>query len=253
MNILPVFAAVYCRTWFKVARRPVILLLSLVQPLIWMSFFGFLFNRFALGQLPAGLPYLDFLLPGVCGMTVLLGASQSGIGLIRDLQTGFWERMLGTPASRLGLLLGKVAADVSRLLVQASVVALLGVVLGVRFHIGAPLLLGSMYLAVFATGYCCLSCWIALHTRSQESMSAFVHITNMPIFFTSTALVPVKQMPVWLETIAVWNPLTLAVESLRHAMFLGSAPEHVASLGLMTVLAMAMFGFAAGSLQRTGD
>lgn len=249
MNASPVFVAVFHRTWLKVARRPVVLLLSFIQPLIWMSFFGFLFQRFPLGQHPQ-MSYLDFLLPGVCGMTVLLGASQSGISLIRDLQTGFLERMLATHASRVGLLLGKVAADVSRLLVQAVLVALLGLLLGVRFHLAAPLLLAGLYLALFATGYCCLSCWIALETRSQESMSAFVHLANMPILFTSTALVPVKQMPAWLEAIAIWNPLTLAVEPLRNAMFLDSAAGSIASLGFLALLAAALFTLAARPLLR---
>ena len=183
-------------------------------------------------------------------MTVLLGASQSGISLIRDLQTGLLERMLATQASRLGLLFGKVAADVSRLLVQAVLVSLLGVLLGVRFQLGGSLLLAGLYLALFGAGYCCLSCWIALETRSQESMSAFVHVANMPIFFTSTALVTAKQMPPWLEAIAVWNPLTLAVEPLRNAMFAGSAASSVASLGLLALLAAALFGMAACALQR---
>ena len=250
MNVSPVFVAVFLRTWLKVVRRPVVLLLSFVQPLIWMSFFGFLFQRFPLGRWHPHMSYLDFLLPGVCGMTVLLGASQSGIGLIRDLQTGFLDRMLATQANRVELLLGKVTADVSRQLVQAVVVVFLGVLLGVRFHLSPALLLAALYLVLFGAGYCCLSCWIALATRSQESMSAFVHVANMPVSFTSTALVLVKQMPAWLESIAVWNPLTLAVETLRNAMFFGELHWSIVSLGLLTFLVVALFGLAARALER---
>ena len=60
MNVI---GAVYKRTWIKIARRPVVLLLSFVQPLIWMTFFGFLFHRFALGPLEGKVSYLDFLMP----------------------------------------------------------------------------------------------------------------------------------------------------------------------------------------------
>lgn len=248
MNQWPVFSSVFYRTWLKVVRRPVVLLLSLVQPLIWMSFFGFLFQRFPLGQLHQ-MSYLDFLVPGICGMTVLLGASQSGIGLIRDLQTGFLERMLTTQAGRVWLLFGKVAADVSRLVVQVVLVALLGVLLGVRFDVTVSLWVAGLYLILFGVGYCCLSCWIALKTQSQESMSAFVHVANMPIFFTSTALVPAKQMPPWLDTIAGCNPLTLAVEPLRNAMFVDSAAWNMGSLGLLVLWAGALFGLATHALR----
>ena len=106
MNWFSSFYSIFFRTWLKVLRRPVILLLSFLQPLIWMSFFGFLFQRFPLGEMPAGVRYIDFLVPGICVMTVLIGASQSGIGLIRDMQTGFLDRMLYSPANNLAMLAG---------------------------------------------------------------------------------------------------------------------------------------------------
>ena len=93
------------RTWSKTLRRPVPLTFSLVQPLFWMLIFGFLFHRFSLGPAYAGLSYLDFLLPGVAAMTVLFGASQAGIELVRDLQTGFAQRMSGA-TSHPGWMLG---------------------------------------------------------------------------------------------------------------------------------------------------
>lgn len=245
------FAVVFRRTWRKIARRPRLLLLSLVQPLLWMTFFGFLFQRVAAGELPGELSYVAFLLPGLCAMTVLVGASQSGIGLIRDMQTGLWERMLDTPASRGALLGGKIAADATRLLGHALVVAALGVALGVRFELDAALLPALGVLLLFAIAYCALSCTIALRTRNQESLSAFVHLANMPIFFTSTALVPVKKMPPWLEAVAGHNPLTGVVEALRSAMF-GLPFEASGALWSMLVAAVASLTWVAHSMRGHG-
>ena len=92
MPVIHVLRETVLRTWLKTLRRPVLLTFSLVQPLLWMLIFGFLFQRFALDP-GAGRPYLDFLLPGVCAMTVLFGASPAGIMVVRDLQTGFLQRM----------------------------------------------------------------------------------------------------------------------------------------------------------------
>src|SRR5215813_13228164 len=100
--------------------------------MIWMLFFGFLFQRYPIEWFGAEIRYLDFLLPGICAMTVLFGTSQSGIELIRDMQTNFLGRLLSTPASRRVLLLGKLAADVSRVLMQASIVFVLGILIGGR-------------------------------------------------------------------------------------------------------------------------
>ena len=250
MNAFWIMRAMFVRTWLKVIRRPVILLLSFVQPLIWMLFFGFLFHRFGLGDFPDQVSYLDFLMPGVCAMTLLLGASQSGIGFIRDIQTEFLERLLATPASRGCLLFGKLAADVSRLILQAAVVCVLGILLGARVHPAAgPVILAILCLTLFGVAYASLSCFIALKTRAQESMATFVHVVNMPLFFTSTALVPSKQMPSWLESIAVWNPLTLAVDTLREALLFGTVGNIAPRLAALAILAVVLFGLAALSMK----
>lgn len=231
------FLSIFRRTWLKVWRRPAILLLSFMQPLIWMSFFGFLFQRFPLGEMPEGVRYIDFLVPGICAMTVLVGASQSGIGFIRDMNTGFLDRLLYSPANNLAMLTGKLSADVLRLLIQAFGVALIGLLIGARFQVDVVgLLYGLGSLVVFACGYSMMSCWVALLTRRQETMASFVHLVNMPIFFTSTALVPAKQMPSWLQTIAAWNPLSLVVEPLRASMVYGDSEVEISSLAILTVL-----------------
>jgi len=244
------FSAVFFRTWLKIARRPVVLLLSFVQPIIWMSFCGFLFQRFPVEPFQPGITYLDYLLPGVCGMTVLFGASQAGISLIRDFQVGMLDRMLASAASRAFMLTGKIAADLSRLLIQAIVVAMLGMLLGARFELSTALLLGGLYLGLFGAAYCCLSCLIALATRSQESMAALIHVANMPLLFTSTALVPARQMPGWLQEIAMWNPLTLAIDPLRSAMLFGTPEWNGTTFVILFCWTVSLFALALFAFQR---
>jgi ABC-2 type transport system permease protein len=233
------------RSWLKTIRRPVLLTFSFVQPLFWMLIFGFLFHRFTLGSAYAGLSYLDFLLPGICAMTVLFGASQAGIAIVHDLQTGFLQRMVRSTMHPVWILTGKTVAEVTRLLLQAFVVALLGVALGARLRIDPlALLVALVALALFALAYASLSCWVALETKAQESMAIFVHIVNIPLLFTSTALVPASQMPTWLETLARWNPLSLVANTLREALLLGQMPD---AANLLPLLAIGTFFFALAS------
>lgn len=237
--ILHIVSQSALRAWRKTLRRPVPLTFSFVQPLFWMLIFGFLFHRFTLGPAYDGFSYLDFLLPGVCAMTVLFGASQAGINVVRDIQIGFLQRMVRSTPAPAAIMAGTATAEITRLLGQACVVALLGVALGSRPDPDIPsLLLAALELALFALGYASLSCWIALKTRAQESMAVFVHLVNMPLLFTSTALVPSRQMPPWLETIAAWNPLTLVANALREAMLLHRAPDpaHLFPLALFGIL-----------------
>ncbi len=241
------------RTWRKTLRRPVPLTFSFVQPLFWMLIFGFLFHRFSLGQAYVGLSYLDFILPGICTMTVLLGASQAGISLVRDIQMGFLQRMIRASAHPSWVLAGKVLAEVVRLLAQACIVALLGIALGAHLHIApAALPVAVIGLALFAFAYASLSCWIALKTRAQESMAAFVHVVNMPLLFTSTALVPSRQMPEWLAAISRWNPVTLVANGLREALILDRMPDPVMLLPLLGI-GMSIFALAAWEMARAAD
>ena len=238
------------RTWTKTFRRPVLLTFSFAQPLMWMLFFGFLFDRYELVDFPEGTRYVDFLAPGVCVMTVLFGASQSGIGWIRDLQVGFLARMLQTPASPWAMLAGKVFADVARLLIQALLVLVLALAVGARLDPDPRLLgLGFGALALFAIAFSCLSSAIAFWTRAQESMAIFVHLVNMPLLFTSSALVPGKQMPDWLAQVAAWNPLTLAVDAWRSAV-LGHGSIELLDLAPLALLAAFLFVLAGRAMQR---
>jgi ABC-2 type transport system permease protein len=218
------FGAMARRTWAKVLHRPVVLVFSLAQPLMWMVFFGFLFQRYSVGD--SGAAYRDYLLPGICAMTVLFGASQCGVALIRDVQSGFLARMLATPAPVAALMAGKVAADVARLMAQAAVVAAVGALVGAHLHPRLLPLASSLILAVaFAWAYASFSCWLALKTRSQEVMGVFIQAANMPILFTSTALVPSRHMPAWLSACARANPLSTVADGLRAgASGLGTGP-----------------------------
>ncbi len=249
---IAISVAVFKRTWLKTLRRPVALTFSLVQPLMWMLFFGFLFQRYALDDLPENIRYLDFLVPGICAMTVLFGASQSGIELIRDMQNRFLGRILSTPASKPMIMLGKISADVSRLMIQALLVLCLGVLVGANLQFSMlSLLMMLSSLLLFAIAFCSLSCWIALKARSQENMATFVHIVNMPMLFTSTALVPHKQMPDWLATIAHFNPLSLVVNNGRAALLLGDTSAILPSLLPLLIIAVLLFLLVTHTLRRT--
>ncbi len=246
-----VAAALSRRTWSKALRRPVVLSFSLVQPMLWMLLFGFLFERYRIEGLD-NIRYLDFLIPGICAMTVLFGASQSGIELIRDMQTHFLGRLLSTPANRNALLFGKLAADVSRLLVQATVVFFLGLLIGGRVSPSpSGLVLAVISLGLFGFAFASLSCIIALVTRAPEGMAVFVHVVNMPLLFTSSAFVPSRQMPRLLASVSQFNPLTLTVGALRGALLFGQTPPFVSSVVPLAALALVAFSAAAAALKRT--
>ncbi len=235
------FGRMFLRTLRKTARRPVALTFSFVQPLVWMTCFGFLFHRYRIERLSGEAGYLTFLVPGVSAMSILFGASQSGIELIRDLQTGFLQRLLLTPTSTYVLLTGKLTADVSRLLLQAAAIVGLGLALGARPSPSlGGLLVAAVALAAFGLLLSAISCTVAMLARSPEGMATYVHLVNMPLLFTSTALVPERHLPAALSAVSAFNPLSLTVGTWRAALVFGEQPPLAPVLALLTAAGLAL-------------
>lgn len=240
------------RSLVAAIRRPVVLTFSLVQPMLWMTLFGFLFERSVSLPGEVEVDYLTFVAPGIATMTLLFGTSQAGISLVRDHQSGMLGRMIGTRTPAAVQLVGKLVGDGLRLTVQATIVLLLGRLLGADLELhaaGIPAALASLVSLVVAL--CSTSCVLATLARQPELMGAYVHVVNMPLLFTSSALLPRRNLPEWLLPIASNNPLTIAAESFR-SVFLGSEAPSMLSLSLQAAFALATFSLACVTLARAG-
>ena len=122
---------------------------------------------------------------------------------------------------------------------------MLGLVVGAKLHLTlAGLVAPLLALGLFAIAFCSLSCLVAMKTGAPESMATFVHLVNMPLLFTSSALVPARQMPYWLAAISRVNPLTLAVDATRDALLLGEFGSLRLALMLLAAVAIVLLAVA---------
>ena len=108
-----------------------------------------------------------------------------------------------------------------------------------------------VYTDIAYESFCAISSAIALLTRRNEAMASFVHFINMPLLFTSSVLVPVRQMPAWLEQIASFNPLTHVADSLRAALLPGWQETPLWHDGLLLGLTIVSFLFVYLALQHS--
>ncbi len=119
-------------------RQPAWLIIGLIQPILYLVFFGPLLTKVASGGLPgfpAGNSY-SFFVPGLLIQLGLFGAAFVGFAIIADWRAGVIERFRVTPVSRLALLSGRVLRDVLTLLVQAIILVLAGLAFGMRAPVG---------------------------------------------------------------------------------------------------------------------
>jgi ABC-2 type transport system permease protein len=196
-----------------------------VQPVLWLVIFGETFDH--LRVIPTGgVPYLDYLAPGILAQSALFVAIFYGIQIIWERDAGVLAKLMVTPTPRAALVAGKAFAAGVRALVQAIAVVVLSALLGVSLR-ADPVRLAAVAVTVVlgSAFFCCLSIIIAGLVLSREQVMGIGQLIMMPLFFASNALYPVSLMPPWLRAINHVNPLSYEIDALR-GLLLGT-PAHL--------------------------
>lgn len=198
------------------ARQPQLLVLATVQPVIFVLLFVYVFGGAIGTTLPQGIEYVDFLLPGVFVQTVILGATQTAVGLASDLELGVIDRIRSMPAAQGAVLAARACADLVRNLWTVAVMVTVGYALGFRFTEGVLAALAAVAV-VLALGFAMswIFAFLAMVTNSAESAQAVGSIAIFPLVFASSVFVPVATFPGWLEAFAAHSPVTSAANATR--------------------------------------
>src|SRR5215470_13557362 len=187
-----------------------------IQPALWLLIFGETFNRIHAIPVPGGVPYLDYLAPGILAQSALFIAIFYGIQIIWERDAGVLTKLMVTPTPRAALITGKAFAAGVRSIAQAVVIVVLSAVLGVALTLNPLKLLGVAVVVVLGSAFfSCLSMSIAGVALSRDRLMGIGQAITMPLFFSSNALYPEKLMPGWLQAISKVNPLSYEVSALR--------------------------------------
>ncbi len=222
MNIIVDTWYLFVRNLRNSFRVPFIWVMALVQPLIWLLLFSQLFKNIA--NMP-GFPYdnyLAYLAPGIILMTSLFGAIFSGMGTLVDIDLGYLDKMLVTPVSRNAIMLGRMGGDVVRVVIQAIIIVLIALAMGVGFTTGfAGFITAILLIALLVIGFAGLSNILALRIRDHQLFIMVINFLALPLVFLSDAMMPMEMLPSWLQTVAKYNPITYAADGIRTLMNTG--------------------------------
>ncbi|WP_248515901.1 ABC transporter permease [Salinarchaeum laminariae] len=221
----------------KAVRNPFVLVVSLVQPIIFLVLFTEVFGNVAGGAVNQGIPginYETFLVPAIAIQVALAAAITSGIGLVNDIENGMFEKVLVTPMNRTAVFLGKTAAEVFRIAIQIGIILVLGVLLGAEIVSGFAGAIGIIAIGVlFSLWFVAFSNALAILTRDQESTIIGANLLQFPLLFLSSAFLPLDALPGWIQTFARLNPVTYGVDAARSLML---------DRDVMTVIEVSWFG-----------
>jgi ABC-2 type transport system permease protein len=195
------------RNLVTLTRVPTVFVFELVQPVMFVLLFRYIYAN-NIANL-AGLPYVQFLMPGIFVQNAIFGATTTAIGLADDLKKGIIDRFRSLPMARSAVLVGRTTFDLAKNLLLVAIVIVIGYLVGFRFQNGLGNALG-LVLLVSAVGFTFswISACIGLALKEVEAVQAASFTWIFPVVFVSSAFVPVAGMTSFLQVVARNNPVT---------------------------------------------
>jgi len=256
------FITIYWRDMIRFVRFKTLLVSSLLQPALWLAFFGIAMSS-SFDTLMAGMPvlpgvpnvgYLTFMGAGIIAMTTLFTSLFGGIVILFDKNWGLMREILASPMNRNHIIFGIGLSGVTKSFIQAIIIMVFGILIGAAFFSGfTPLeiLIGVAgilaFVGMFALGFLFLSAAIAISMESPEGLQGVTTLLTMPIFFASNALYPTDAFPEFLKILSMYNPMTLLITGIRYFAIgpdfiaLGKHYQYTQSDILVSYLGLAFF------------
>ena len=200
----------------KYSRSRAQIVASLGQPLLYLLVLGFglgpVFQKSGNGS------YLQFVAPGVIGMTVLFTSVFSGIALLFDRQFGFLKETLVAPVPRIRIMIGRTLGGATVAMLQGTLIFVVCLIAGFRPVSLATIPLGFVFMALIAIVFAALGTAIGSGLQDMQGFQLIMNFLVLPIFFLSGALFPLTNIPKALAFITRLDPLSYGVDGLRGAL-----------------------------------
>jgi ABC-2 type transport system permease protein len=224
----------------RYSRSRAMIVASLGQPILYLVALGFglgpVFEKAGQGS------YLQFVAPGVIGMSVLFTSIFSGIGLLWDRQFGFLKETLVAPVPRLQIMVGRTLGGATIAMIQGILVLIICLIAGFRPAFASTLPEAVLFMGLICVVFAALGTAIGSTLQNMQGFQLIMNFLVMPIFFLSGALFPLNNLPIALDVITKIDPLTYGIDGLRGA-FLGTS--HFALITNVSVLCAVAAAFMA--------
>ena len=237
------------RNLVRLPRSPDLLLAFTVQPIMFVLLFRYVFG----GAINThGIPYVEFLIPGIIVQNIAFGGFVTALGLNEDVHKGLIDRFRSLPMARAAVLAGRTLSDVVTNLLSICVLVVTGLIIGFSFHAGAlDVIAGFGILLIFGYAFSWVFALVGLLVSSPESANSAGFIAVFPLTFISSAFVPVQSMPSALRAFANVNPFTIVVDAMRHLWIGTPAGNYVWGAVVWALVIIAVFApLAVGRYRR---
>jgi len=221
---------------------------SLGQPLLYLLVLGFgmgpVFQKAGNGD------YIQFVAPGVIGMSVLFTSVFSGIGLLWDRQFGFLKETLVAPVPRITVMIGKTLGGATVATIQGLIVLLICLIAGFRPVNWLLLPVALFFMILTAVVFAGLGVAIGSRLQDIQGMQLIMNFLVLPIYFLSGALFPLRGLPSVLSFFTRIDPLSYGVDALRNVLMGSSEFTLVLNTAVLCISALIFVGLGSYSFSK---
>lgn len=232
----------------RYVRSRVQIVVSLGQPCLYLLALGFglgpVFRQAGQGS------YLQFMAPGVVGMTVLFSSVFSGIAMLWDRQFGFLKETLVAPVSRLQIMIGRTLGGATVAILQGTLILVICLIAGFRPQHWLAVAFAFLFVVMIAIVFAAMGTAIGSVIQDMQGFQLVMNFLVMPLFFLSGALFPLANLPVVMSVITKFDPLSYGVDGLRGALIGAWHFGPVLDASLLIAIAVVFLGIGARLFSR---
>lgn len=188
---------------------------TMAMPILFLVFLGFGFGRMNVPGISRNVNYINFLVPGIIGMSLLFTSTFAGLSVLWDREFGFLKEIMVAPVSRISIALGRIAGGISTSLFQGVSILIISLLSGFKIKGLISLLLSILFMALVSATFVAIGLGIASQMKDIHGFSLIMNFLIFPLFFLSGALYPIQNLPAAVRSFSYIDPLTYGVDGLR--------------------------------------
>jgi ABC-2 type transport system permease protein len=213
---------------------------ALAFPLFFLAFLGLGFNRMAVPGLSGDVNYINFLVPGILGMSLLFSSTFGGLSVLWDREFGFLKEIMVAPVTRVSIVLGRITGGITTALIQGFLILVISLPLGFKISSLMMFPMVLLFMVLISVTFLGLGLIFASKMKDMQGFSIVMNFVIFPLFFLSGALYPLENFPFWLRILSYIDPLTYGIDGLRAVMIGQSTYPLVFSLLIMVGFSLVM-------------
>lgn len=244
-NNLQAIYVMWIREIKRLYRAKSRMLGTITMPLFFLLAMGFGFRtKMSFPGIPSNISYIEFLVPGIIGMSLIFNSMITGVSVLWDREFGFLKEIMVAPVKRWVIVVGRILGGITTAFFQGLLILFISFFMGFKIVNLIGLLYAFVFMILIGISFTSLGIAIASIVTDIQGFPMIMQIIIFPTFLLSGAIFPIDNLPNWLKFVVYLNPLTYGVDGLRYSLISFSQFSPIIDLSILLVFNFVIISLA---------